>query len=131
MMQFEGREAVLAVSQVITERKHAEEALQRSEARQHELLEAIPCSLVISDAETSSPLYVNEYAYNTYGLELGKVRIIDTWNMVKGGSQPPIGTPTIGMSWSGASSATVRSTTSRQSSIRLTAHPNGFWSVLV
>ena len=53
------------------------------------------------------------------------------WNMVKGGSQPPIGTPTIGMSWSGASSATVRSTTSRQSSIRLTAHPNGFWSVLV
>ena len=79
MMQFEGREAVLAVSQVITERKHAEEALQRSEARQHELLEAIPCSLVISDAETSSPLYINEYAHNTYGLEVGKVRIIDTY----------------------------------------------------
>ena len=65
---FEGEQALLGWHYDVTERKKAEQA-------QRDLLEMIPFRLVVSDAETSELLYVNENARNAYGLETDGGRI--------------------------------------------------------
>ena len=70
--EFSGEDASLAWYHDITERKRAADV-------QREILEAIPCRLVVSNADTGELLYVNELARTAYGIETGGGRITSAY----------------------------------------------------
>lgn len=63
-LRYLGHDSVFTISQIITERKRAEDA-------QRELLEAIPVPIVVSRADTKELLFLNQSAHQFYGLSVG------------------------------------------------------------
>jgi PAS domain S-box-containing protein len=57
----------------ITERKQAEAALYESEARQRQILEAVPVAIVLSRVEDGTILYANHYASSLFGLPVAEL----------------------------------------------------------
>ena len=70
--EFDDEPALATWVYDITEQRKTAETMR-------ELLEAIPCPLVVSSTETNELLYVNEQAKTAYGLKVGEGRVSDVY----------------------------------------------------
>lgn len=64
---------LVALSFEIGERRQAEAALYESEARQRQILEAVPVAIVLSRVEDGTILYANHYASSLFGLPVAEL----------------------------------------------------------